>query len=107
MTTTNETRNETAAARNSREWRASRQITDLPSDRTFGIELEINPVIGREEIARELRAAFEAAGIRRAVRIEEYGHAGAGNSAWILKTDSSCGRTTSEGGYEIVSPVLK
>lgn len=107
MPTTTEPANETSAARNSREWRATRQIADLPADRTFGIELEINPTLSRQEIADSIRAAFRTAGISREVVVEGYGHAGRGNRKWIVKTDASCGRRQGEGGYEIVSPVLK
>lgn len=101
------TTNGTDAARNSREWRATRQIADLPADRTFGIELEVNPTVSRRDIADAILAAFRRNEIARDVVIEGYGHAGRGNRKWIVKTDASCGLRHDSGGYEIVSPVLK
>lgn len=90
----------------SQAWRAGRSIENLP-DRGFGIEMELSPVISREAIAALLRNALQASGRTREVRIEGYGHAGASNHAWIVKTDASAGRTPSELGYELASPVLR
>jgi len=97
---------ETNHAERSREWRAGRSMETLPS-RGFGIELELNPTISQREIAEIIKRALRENGhADRPVRVEGYGHAGRGNSAWIVKTDSSCGRTCNEYGVELASPVL-
>jgi hypothetical protein len=90
---------------NSREWRASRNLENLPA-RGFGIEFELSADISRREIADTMRRALRENGhTDRNVNVEGWGHHDQYNRAWIVKTDSSCGRH-GEGGTEIASPVL-